>query len=186
MSENSPALSYLMSRAQSGDQNAYRQVLETIQPLIYSYIDKRINEKDSVEDVMQNALYAIHKNRHTYRSEEPFLPWVYGITNYKVMDFLRRHYRITRNKAELGDADKQDQFFENLTQVPSNNKEVHAKEDLDKALSVLNDKQRRIVTRAKIDGLKIKEVANEMDMTESAVKVTIHRALKTMQEAMKG
>ena len=183
--DKTPALSYLMQKAQSGDQNAYRQLLESIQPQLRAYIGKRIPDMDKVEDVLQDILFAIHHSRHTYNAKQPFMPWAYGIAYYKVMDNLRRHYRYEKNKTEAaGEIDHQT-FLETLTPVKSNKGVVHAKEDLELAFSYLNDKQEKIIRRAKIDGAKIKDICVEMDMSESAVKVTIHRAMKKMQKAMK-
>ncbi len=42
------------------------------------------------EDLVQEALLAIHTRRHTYDPAEPLTPWVYAIARYKLIDHLRR------------------------------------------------------------------------------------------------
>src|ERR1019366_5094622 len=42
------------------------------------------------EDLMQEALMAIHTQRHTYDPAEALTPWVYAIARYKLIDHLRR------------------------------------------------------------------------------------------------
>lgn len=179
MIDKAPALSYLMKKAQEGDENAYRQVLEDILPALRSYVAKRVSNQDIVEDIVQNILVGIHQNRHTYRPDSAFMPWVFGIAFYKVTDALRSHYRYDARMKDHGD--NQDHFLETISATESNSKQVEVQEDLEKALGTLDDKQAHIVKRAKIDGASIHEISEEMDMSESAVKVTIHRAIKKMR-----
>jgi RNA polymerase sigma-70 factor (ECF subfamily) len=42
------------------------------------------------EDLVQEAILAIHLKRHTYDPAEPLTPWVHAIARYKLIDFLRR------------------------------------------------------------------------------------------------
>src|SRR5262249_9199910 len=42
------------------------------------------------EDLVQEALLAIHVQRHTYDPDEPLTPWVHAIARYKLIDHLRR------------------------------------------------------------------------------------------------
>ena len=169
-----------MVRAQGGDQNAYRQLLQQVLPLLRSYVGRRLSNVDKVEDTVQNILMAIHKNRHTYLADKPFMPWVYGIAHYKLLDELRRHYRHSDNEVA------QSKWVETFGGVEANDTASDAKHDLEIAFEALSEKQAHIVRRAKIDGASLKEVAAETGMSESAVKVTIHRALKKMKERLTG
>lgn len=173
-------LSYLMVKAQKGDQNAYRQLLQEILPQLRSYVGRRLSDTDKIEDTVQNILMAVHKNRHTYLEGKPFMPWVYGIAYYKLTDTLRSGYR--RNENEVAQSDWVETFGADQTNRDSSD----AKHDLEKAFDVLSDKQAHIVKRTKIEGATINEVANETGMSESAVKVTVHRALKKMKERLVG
>lgn len=173
-------LSYLMVKAQNGDQNAYRQLLQEILPQLRSYVGRRLSDKDKVEDTVQNILMAIHKNRHTYLEGKPFMPWAYGIAYYKLSDTLRSGYRHKNNEVAQSD------WIETFSADQTNKDNSDAKHDLDIAFEVLSDKQAHIVKRTKLDGATINEVASETGMSESAVKVTIHRALKKMKERLVG
>lgn len=173
-------LSYLMVKAQNGDQNAYRQLLQEIAPQLRSYVARRLSDKNKIEDTVQNILMAIHKNRHTYLESKPFMPWAYGIAYYKLADALRSGYRKQTNEVAQTD------WVETFGATETNSIASDAKHDLDKAFDALSESQAHIVKRAKIEGASIKEVATETGMSESAVKVTIHRALKKMKERLVG
>ncbi len=179
MVEKSPdILSYLMVKAQNGDQNAYRQLLQKIVPQLRQYVAKRLSDTDKIEDTVQNILLAIHKNRHTYLEDKPFMPWAYGIAYYKLTDTLRSKYYKSANELPQSD------WVETFGAGETNKNYSDAKHDLDIAFDALSEKQAHIVKRTKIEGASIKEVADETGMSTSAVKVTIHRALKKMKEKL--
>jgi len=55
-----------------------------------------------------------------------------------------------------------------------------AKKDLDKLLSALPERQRLPIVHVKLEGLSVAETALRIGMSESAIKVGIHRGLKAL------
>lgn len=49
------------------------------------------------EDLLQEALNAIHTHRHTYDRLQPFTPWIHAVARYKFLDYLRRTKSSLRN-----------------------------------------------------------------------------------------
>jgi len=174
-------LSALMRAAQDGDKVAYSTLLSTITPILKSFLYTRIFDKDRVDDVVQNVLMAIHKARHTYKPEQPFERWMFGIARYKLIDYIRATTR--RNDREFS-TDKFEVLNVTDTVTPTNTTDKEVAEDLITALKILPKKQRALVERAKVQGLSIAEIAAEFKMSESAVKVSIHRSLKKLQSFM--
>ena len=56
----------LMKEAQDGNQASYQQLLKELTLAMRSYLKKRINDTDAVEDLVQEVLMGIHKARSTY------------------------------------------------------------------------------------------------------------------------
>lgn len=178
MQEN---FSELMAKAQSGDQKAYKKLLVSITPILKSFLYKRVFDKDRIDDILQDILIGIHKARHTYRPEQPFENWMFGIARHKMIDAIRKQ---TRKDGREFATDKYE--FLNVTDPASatNDKEQDVSEDLKRALETLPERQKDLVVRTKIEGHSIADVAQEFDMSESAVKVSIHRSLKKLQSWM--
>jgi RNA polymerase sigma-70 factor (ECF subfamily) len=86
-------LSDLMERSQHGDRQAYHELLEISAKLIRSFLYRRLQYKQDIEDILQESLIAVHKSRHTYQANRAFKPWLFAITNYKLQDYFRKHYR---------------------------------------------------------------------------------------------
>lgn len=177
------SLEQLMQAAQAGDQASYRTLLSESARLARGFVSRRLSKPQDVEDVVQEILIAIHKARHTYHSSRPYKPWLFALANYKLNDHLRVIYR--RNAREV----LSDTLPETIADENSNEDVTFPDtidEQLNEALSGLNARQKEILHKTKIEGKSIKEVANTLGMTESAVKVTIHRAMKQLQKKFAG
>ncbi|MGE0754762.1 MAG: sigma-70 family RNA polymerase sigma factor [Alphaproteobacteria bacterium] len=167
------SLEQLMHAAQTGDRKAYGRLLHEISPLIRSFLRRRLGPRADNEDVLQDVLLAIHKASHTYNTNRPFKAWMFAIADYKVKDYLRQHYRKVRGR-QVDFAEIENFLIDPVTFEPT------AAELLNDALSLLPDKQQKIVRLMKIEGYTATEVAQQMDMSESAVKVSAHRAYKVL------
>jgi RNA polymerase sigma-70 factor (ECF subfamily) len=162
-----------------GDQAAYRLLLEGISRLLKAYLMKtmnpRLRSQEQVEDLVQEVLISIHRKRDLYSEDRPFLPWVYAIARYRLIDSLR----MDRRRPECVEwVEKFD--AEVFVEMPKFLEE----EDGAAMISCLNLKQQKILRLAKVDELPLDEVAEQMGMTLSAVKVSIHRSLKTIRKKL--
>jgi RNA polymerase sigma-70 factor, ECF subfamily len=167
-------LNRTLIRGLAGDTAAYREFLSALANRLRLYLQRRLGRMpQEVEDLVQELLLTIHIQRHTYRPHQPLTPWVYAIARYKLIDFLRRRSRspgsddILWDEAELA-ADKCDE------------REAEASFDIAKLLQTLPDKQRLPILYVKIEGNSVRDTAHRTGMSESAVRVGIHRGLKAL------
>jgi len=123
------------------------------------------------EDLVQEALIAIHTNRHTYDRSQLFTPWVYAIARYKFLDYLRRT-RTSASDVPIDDASEM--------QAHNDNSRVESSLDLNKLLAEIPPKARQAIQYVKLAGLSVSEAAARSGMSESAVKVSVHRGLKAL------
>lgn len=168
-------LSELMIRTQAGDKRAYIELLHSIEQVIIPYLYKRIFNKNAIDDILQIILIAVDKAKASYRPDAPFLPWLYAIAQYKVIDYIRAEERKNSTETE----------FEPISETfsaPETNKDTEdAIELIHKALADLPEKKRQVVQLLKIEGYSLEEVAEKTGMTKANVKVVAHRAYKDMR-----
>ena len=100
------------------------------------------------------------------------IAWVYALARYKLVDLLRR-----RSRRDLRN-DLLDEDSELL--AASHGEAADARRDLSKLLSGLADRQRLPIIYMKLEGLSVAETARLTGMSESAVKVGVHRGLKAL------
>ena len=83
----------LMVAGLDGDAAAHRTLLDKLSRRLRAYYKTRLERAGrgvtEAEDLVQEALLAIHIQRRTYDPAEPFTPWAYAIARYKLIDHLR-------------------------------------------------------------------------------------------------
>lgn len=157
----------------AGDGAAYHRFLGRLTGHLRAFVRRRMRLwPDDVEDTVQEILLAIHTRRDTYEPEQPLTAWVHAIARYKVIDSLRA--RGIR-EAPLVPLDDDLPLFAADDALAG-----EARRDLAVLLATLPPRHRLPIERVKIAGLSVAEAARETGMSESAVKVGIHRGLKAL------
>lgn len=171
LSQHETRLRDLLLQGQAGDADAYRCFLAELGAFLRAFVRRRLaGLPDDIEDVVQEILIAVHNQRHTFEPGEPLTPWVHAIARYKLADLHRR--RATREAL----TDTLDEESEVL--ASRDDQAGEARRDLDKLLAQLPDRQRLPIIHVKLEGLSVAETAQRCGMSESAVKVGVHRGLK--------
>ena len=155
----------------TGDAGAYQTFLKELSAHLRNFLRKRLlGLPDDVEDLVQESLLAVHNQRHTYDPAQPLSAWVQAIARYKRVDLLRRRAA----KEQLTDVmDEESELF-----ASADSEAAEARRDLNKLLDQLPDQQRLPIVHVKLEGLSVKETATLTGMSESAIKVGVHRGLK--------
>lgn len=163
----------LLVRAQQGDDAAYRRFLTELAGFVRGFLRRRMTRlPDDVEDLVQETLLAVHNQRHTYDSGQPVTAWLHAIARYKLIDWLRRRARMDAQTDSLDDVDE--------VLLAADEVAAGARRDLLKLLDGLPDKQRLPIVHVKLEGRSVAETARLTGLSESAVKVGIHRGLKAL------
>jgi RNA polymerase sigma-70 factor, ECF subfamily len=170
-----PELRALMTASLDGDGAAYRALLKRLTGHLRAYYRYRFarigHGPTEAEDLLQEALIAVHTHRHSYDRLQPFTPWIHAIARYKFLDYLRR------TKSSFKDLPVAS--AEELT-AKSDFAAVESGLDLQRLMSKISSKAREVIQYVKLERLSVREAAARCGMSESAVKVTVHRGLKAL------
>lgn len=171
-------LRMLLLRAQAGDAAAYRAFLEDLGAHLRGYFGRRLARlPDEVEDLVQETLLAIHNHRHTYDPGQPLTAWVHAIARYRLVDLMRR--RALREDLDMPLDDESALFASPQEEA------ADARRDLGRLLETLPERQRLPIVHVKLEGLSVEETAQRTGMSQSAVKVGVHRGLKALAARMR-
>ncbi len=164
----------LMRAAMGGDSQSYHRFLVTVTPYLRGLAKRRCLKAGvtttEVEDIVQEVLLAVHTKRGTWDTTRPIGPWLSAIVRNKMIDNLRRRSRNSALPIE--------DFEWNL--AVEENGSITDRMDAETAIALLKPQQREIVRSLSIDGSGVKETADRLGMTEGAVRVALHRALKLL------
>ena len=168
-------LKALMLASLAGDAASHRVLLERLSRRLRAYYKGKLagigRDATEAEDLVQEAVLAIHIKRHTYDPAELLTPWVHAITRYKLIDFLRRT-RASFADVPIDEAD--------AIMAHDDNVDAESTFDVRRLMARLPKKMRCAIEAVKLDGQSIAEAAVKCGISKSGVKVNIHRGLKAL------
>jgi RNA polymerase sigma-70 factor (ECF subfamily) len=167
-----------MRAANRGDTESYYHLLQELAPMLRGVVSRAFGRhglgSEDVEDVVQETLLALHLKRHTWDERQRLFPWVHAIAHNKLVDNLRRRSR----RAYVPIDDIAETFAGH--EAPEMNGA-----DAERLISSLKGRQRDIVLAISIEGASARDVAQRLNMTEGAVRVALHRALRALAKAFR-
>jgi RNA polymerase sigma-70 factor (ECF subfamily) len=167
-----------MVSAQSGNESDYRQLLKELSSVIHKFLRRRFGNHHFIEDCVQEALIAVHQARHTYDPQRAFRPWLFAIVRHKAIDTLRK--QRTRDKAV--------DHYRAEREVLSQGGRKDMPGDYSSGgwlLQSLPAQHREVLVLTKIMGYSGAETAVRLGISEGAVKVRVHRAIRKLQQSLR-
>jgi RNA polymerase sigma-70 factor (ECF subfamily) len=170
----------LMMEGLDGNAAAHTALLTLLSAHLRAYFKRQLarigRSAADAEDLVQETLIALHTRRHTYDRSQRLTPWVYAIARYRLVDYLRRT-KASATEAPIEEADEMLVDHDPLA--------VDSGLDLRQLMTALAPKARQAIQFVKLDGLSVRETAARMGMSESAIKVSVHRGLRALSQLVR-
>jgi RNA polymerase sigma-70 factor (ECF subfamily) len=163
-----------MREYQQASGTAAAALIGLLSPQLLRFFASQMGNRTDAEDMLQDVWLRIHRVRHTYRPDEPLLPWVYAIARRVRVDNYRRRQRIASRETQVEVLPEPLDNVEGTCHLPTF-------EDL---VAELPDGQREVLTMLKVNGLSIEEVARATSSTVGAVKQRAHRAYERLRNLL--
>ncbi len=131
----------LLRRAQNGDPEAFGQLMEPLEQLVWRVCWHYTGNREAAEDCGQEAMIRIWRNLANYRGECALESWVYRIAANCCMDWLRKKKRDRSVSMEP----MVEQGFDPADEAPGTEEQVVAKDErqrLREAIALLPEDQR--------------------------------------------
>lgn len=166
-----------MRLALVGDQLAYQKLLSAIAPHVRG-VGRRVMPYASdadIEDVVQETLLAVHLKRASWDRSLAFLPWLNAVARHKAIDAVRR--KGGRTDVEIDDV---------IDHLAAPEGGGTSSLDAETVLASLDLRDRTIVEQIYLQESNAAEVGARLGMSEGAVRVALHRALKVLSSRFNG
>lgn len=178
MIEDEAELKALMLAGLAGDAGAHKAFLAAMSGRLRSFFRGRMGPaKEDAEDLVQETLIALHTKRETYDPSYPVTAWAYAIARYRLIDHWRRR-KVRGEQVSIDDYD--------VLATEPEDEASDAKRDVTRLLERLPQKQRDAIQLVKLDGISVRDAAEKLGISESDVKVSAHRGLKSLMRFMAG
>lgn len=174
LSTQEEELRQLMVRYQAGDAYAVEELVRRLSPSLMGFLMASLVSQSDAEDMLQECWFRIHRSRHTYRPDQPVLPWIFAIARHTRLDGYRRRSRRERRELLVAEPPEHPQSMPRAARQP----------DIWRLLEALPPQQREVVVLLKISGMSLHEVARATGATVGAVKQRAHRAYAKLRELL--
>lgn len=170
-------LETLMARYQRGDFAAATALIHRLSPQLHRFFVVQFASRGDADDLLQETWMRIHEVRHTYRTGEPVLPWLYAIARHIRVDHYRKARRTATREEPL------EEMPEVAAVLPAG---PGGTSDLEALLAPLPQSQREVIEMLKVSGMSLEEVARATSSSVGSVKQKAHRAYETLRKRLSG
>lgn len=172
----------LIELAQEGDENAFEQLYDAYYERLINYSFRRVLDKGVADDVTANAFMIVARKigQFEYRHVNSFSGWIFRIASNEVNQYLRK-----TNRYKSVDIDDYEQILPDERE--SIEKELGQKQEyvrVHKQIATLKPKHQTIIDLFYFEGMPHKDIAEVVQMSEGAVRTSLHRALNKLAKQL--
>lgn len=178
----------LVQALKAGDEAAYRTLIERYSPTIYNLALRMMGNREEAEEVLQETFLSAFRAVNRFEGRSQLGTWLYRIAyNAAMMRLRRRQVPVTSIDAsrEGEEGEIMPRQLVDWTALPD---EIllsgELRRVLDAAIATLPEGLRSVFVLRDIEGLSTAEVAQVLGLTETNVKVRLHRARLALRERL--
>jgi RNA polymerase sigma-70 factor (ECF subfamily) len=169
----------LIARSQSGDQEAFRQLVERHHRLVIGVAFRALGDMSLAEDAAQEVFLKVFRSLPSYRPEKPFVHWLHRVAANTVTDSLRRRRPVIS--------------LDSLEQPPSatgaDPQDLAARHDLQRrvrdAIAALPRHYRDTIVLQIFSELSYEEIARTLDIPLGTVMSRLNSAKRLLRERLR-
>ncbi len=177
-------------RAQSGDEQAFREIMENYRDAVYRYIHSILNNNEDAEDVLQEVFLKAFRSLSRFMIEYSFYKWLMKIACNTCIDFMRKKklptVSIRRSSVNCDEDDYEIEIADPLGDPDTVYKQHETREKLDKEIHLLPEIYRDLIIMRFFEQLSYEEIARRLTIPEGTVKTRIFRAREMLKEKFAG
>jgi RNA polymerase sigma-70 factor (ECF subfamily) len=176
-----------MERYSKGDGAAFAELYDAIAPRLLGFLRKATRDDGSAEDLMQQTLLHIHRERGSFIPGARVMPWAYAIARRLMIDGARRR-RLERRLFSDASADDDRTTYEPTAATAGADDLLHARRlegRVLQRLGALPEGQRTAYRLLQQEGLSLKGAAEVLGTSVNAVKLRAHRAYAALRAVLR-
>lgn len=180
----------LIFRAREGDRNAQGKLVQLWYKRIYNYSYKFFFDHDLAMEAAQKTFISMHRNIAGLQDVGKFKSWLYTIAvNYCREELRKKKSNKALSLDELRPGEGEESFRWEESRNRSENPERQLRHSeltdlLQKCLKELSDEQREVVIMKEYEGLKFREIADVLNISENTAKSRMYYALDGLKKIL--
>jgi RNA polymerase sigma-70 factor, ECF subfamily len=182
----------LVKRVRSGDQRAFKLLVERYQRKVYAVALGMLKDKEEAYDVAQEAFVKVYKYLDHFKGDSSFYTWLYRITVNICIDLIRRRGANKGEAVEFDETvqiDSPDAHIGALGSRLGTNPQKSAlrkelAEKIQEALAQVPEKHRAILLLREVEGLSYEDLARTLEIPKGTVMSRLFHARAKVQKIL--
>jgi len=177
----------LVDRARSGDDDAARELIRQLYPLVAKIVRGYRPRRTAEEDLAQMIFVKVFQNLAQYSGKVPISHWVSRIA----VNTCRNQLMAEKARPELRHADLSEEQAAMLENLASDNalspdRKLAARDLVEKLLAMLKPVERLVIDMLYLQGRSVAEVQKLTGWTAATIKVRAFRARQKLRKQIGG
>jgi RNA polymerase sigma-70 factor (ECF subfamily) len=172
----------------AGDRREYSRLLEKYSDPVYRMALRMVNSEQDAEDVLQETFIKVFKNIEHFEERSSLSTWIYRIAMNEALMHLRKRRPEPVSIDEEPSNDEGDLEPREIVDwccLPEKEfSTAETRAELDQAIKQLPQSLKSVFLLRDVEGLSIKETADALNLTETAVKTRLLRARLRLREIL--
>jgi len=180
----------LIARAREGDKGAQGKLVQLWYKRIYNFGYKFFFDHDLAMEVSQKTFISMHRNLAALQDVARFKPWLYTIAvNYCREELRKRKGIRSVSLHDLRPGESEDSYRWEESGARHENPEKQLRQSelsdlLQQCLMELSEEQREVVIMKEYEGLKFREIAEALNISENTVKSRMYYGLDGLKKIL--
>jgi RNA polymerase sigma-70 factor (ECF subfamily) len=164
----------------NGDLKLFEQLFREFYSPLCSFANKTINDKAKAEEIVQDIFYGIWKNKEKMEIKISLKSYLYKAVHNNCLQLIQHRHVEEKYKAHVSNSvvDYQTDPFEEM-------EAAEMKMVIERTLESLPERCRQVFNMSRIDGLKYKEIAQILDISQKTVEANMGKALNAFRNNLK-
>lgn len=177
-----------VKKARTGDEKAYRYLVDKYKRALYFHIRKMVKDDEVIEDLVQEVFSKAFNSLHSYSDTYAFSTWLYRIASNHSIDYLRKkklktysiNEPITTKSGEMEYSLPDETYAADRLILRKQRRNI-----VREAMNQLPDKYRRVIELRHMEEKSYQEIAEILNEPLGTVKAHIFRARELLYKSLK-
>src|SRR5271157_1342211 len=176
----------LVSRAQAGEEGAFREIVERYQTKVFSIIHGIVRQRNDVEDIAQQVFAKVYVSIRNFDFRSSLITWIYKITVNECFDYLRKR-KVRKLVYESDLSEDEVRRVDNSEPMTGRHVPIDAtlarRDFVFKLLAKVSEEERILLMLKEVEGYSVEELSEKTGMNENTIKVKLFRARQKLVKA---
>ncbi len=174
--------STLIKRVKQGETEAFTGLVNGYKDMVYTICSRMLGAEADAEEAAQDVFVKAYRSIQGFQEKSKFSTWLYRITYNQCISVIRKKVKMIDLVDEMPDHEVSEGDLNGLDNISSEERSKY----LQMAIEALPETDGVVVTLFYYDEMSLDEIAEITGLTNSNIRIKLHRSRKKMYQVITG